>query len=582
MLLKYIAHLRTVKQGNANDTRLYVAQWYTLAPRMGGQTMNRARGIATAKDIKAVCSSGMASANLVLSRYLVRKGRPGPRGGVAGVLGAVLGRPFERRPQLAALGRFGLAGGHLVAGPLARGVAVAVVVHEGGDRVVGGARLVPVAVRRARHRGLVRVEGRRRGARPAAPAAPPLQLGQRVAGVRLVVRLVVALLLGPRGNLLRQRGRLGVRSDVLPAVEPVDRDDARHAFEHAHGGERRDERGRRRPRARGRERAVGRVGRAQHGEGRRRLGAARLARGPRERGEALARVERVLGPRAAQRRRQRAVARVGGAQDLQVLGALVAARCLPLADGTEALERVVRHLRAVGPRQVGRERAEAGVGGAQECQVLDALGAARQAAAERGVALERVVRHLGAVGPRQVGRERAVARVGLAQVLEVLGGLEAARRLDELRRRLGAEEELAEAAVLGAHAGFEHEQVLARQRLRAEEAVLGAHEEVCGARVVGGDAPRQREVALRRGGRGVRAATPLEKRALLIERTELLGDSPHRRARGRALLHLALLAVGKLEVAEVGKALRREDAVGAGLARQFVGNQCARVSLDLR
>ena len=74
-------------------------------PRTGGQTMNRAPGIATAKDIKAACSSGMAWANLVLSRYLVRRGRPGPRGGVAGVLGAVLGRPFERRPQLAALGR---------------------------------------------------------------------------------------------------------------------------------------------------------------------------------------------------------------------------------------------------------------------------------------------------------------------------------------------------------------------------------------------------------------------------------------------------------------------------------------------
>ena len=35
-------------------------QWYTRAPRTGGQTMNRAPGIATAKDIKAVCSSGMA------------------------------------------------------------------------------------------------------------------------------------------------------------------------------------------------------------------------------------------------------------------------------------------------------------------------------------------------------------------------------------------------------------------------------------------------------------------------------------------------------------------------------------------
>eukprot|EP00964_Phaeocystis_antarctica_P102487 scaffold67824_cov62-Phaeocystis_antarctica.AAC.1 len=176
------------------------------------------------------------------SRSLVRGGRPPPRGGVAGVLGAVLGGPFERRlggGELAArrrrLGRLGPAGGgHLVAGPLARGVAVVAVVHEGGDRVVGGARLVPVAVRRARHRGAVRIEGRRRGARPAAPHAPPLQLGQRVV-VCLVVCLavvVVALLLGPLRQLqpdlwqprrlLLNRGRRGVGRDVLPAVETVD------------------------------------------------------------------------------------------------------------------------------------------------------------------------------------------------------------------------------------------------------------------------------------------------------------------------------------------------------------------------
>ena len=262
-----------------------------------------------------------------------------------------------------------------------------------------------------------------------------------------------------------------------------------------------------------------------------------------------------------------------------MLGALVAASHLLLADGGEALERAVRVLSTVGPRGVGVERSEARLGRAQDLEILDRLEAARHLVADDIEALERVVRHLGAVGPRQVGRERAVARVGLAQDGLVLSGLGAARRLDKLDRGLRAEEELAEGAVLGAHAGLEHKQVIARQRLGAEETVLGAHEEVCGARVVGGDAQRrEREVALRRGGCGDRSAT-LEKRALLIERVELFGDSPRRRGRGRAVVPLALLAVGQLEVAEVDKALRREDAVGAGLPRQFVGDNGAHVSL---
>ena len=332
------------------------------------------------------------------------------------------------------------------------------------------------------------------------------------------------------------------------------------------------------PRQVGREGAVRGVGLAEDLLVLKRLEAARhlVADG----GEALQRVEGVLGavgPR--QVGREGAVQRARGAEDRQVLGALVAARHLLLADGGEALERVVRVLGAVGPRGIRVERSEARLGRAQDLDMLGRLEAARHLVADDIEALERVVRDLGAVGARQGGRERAVARVGLAQGGLVLSGLGAAGRLDELGRGLGAEEELAEGAVLGAHALLEHEKVLARQRLGAEEAVLGAHEEVGGARVVGGDAQRrEREVALRRGGRGGRAAT-LEKRALLIERVELVGDSPRRRGRGRAVVPLALLAVGQLEVAEVDKALRREDAVGAGLPRHFVGNNCAHMSL---
>jgi len=262
-------------------------------------------------------------------------------------------------------------------------------------------------------------------------------------------------------------------------------------------------------------------------------------------GEALERVVRVLGavwPR--QVGRKRVVQRARGAEDRQVLGALVAAGHRLLSDGGEALERVVRVLGAVGPRDVGVERSEARLGRAQDLEMLDRLEAPRHFAADDIEALERVVRHLGAVGARQGGRERAVARVGLAQDGLVLSGLGATWRLDKLGRGLGAKEELAEGAVLGAHAVLEHKQVLARQRLGAEEAILGAHEEVCGARVVGGDAQRrEREVALRRGGRGGRAAT-LEKRALLIERVEFFGDGPRRRGRGRVVVPLALLAVG--------------------------------------
>jgi len=88
-----------------------------------------------------------------------------------------------------------------------------------------------------------------------------------------------------------------------------------------------------------------------------------------------------------------------------VLDALGAAR-EPLADGGEALERVEGVLRAVGPRGVGLQRAVRGVGLAEGRLVLERLEATRHLLVSDGsVAPQRVVRVLRAVGPRRITRE---------------------------------------------------------------------------------------------------------------------------------------------------------------------------------